>query len=226
MNLIIRGHIRNAFDNRNLYELIRDISSKMDLKIFVHSWSVVQTRTSWRYIPENKSPVDEDTVRSYFADLSHLVSSVIVDDEGSVPISGRKHGTIGHTPCPVLGYKYMFYGMLRAAEHVVASVPAEELVTQTRFDVMSNWGRFGRDQIVDFMLRKPTKRIQFIVEEAYNESTVGIDNIYMANARDMHDFLKHMYINLDEIDEANKRERHMGHQEWLTMFEAMKFNAQ
>lgn len=224
-NLIIRGHIRNAFGNRDLYDLVREISDRADISVFIHTWSVFQTSASWRRMPDDHNPVDEDQVRSYFSDLSPLIKKVMVDDEKKVELSGRLHGTIGHTPCPVAGYKYMFYGMLRAAEYVASVKPPEDLVVQTRFDVMSNWRRFSRGQIVDFVFRKPSKRIQFIVEEAYNESTVGIDNIYMANAKDMYEFIRHMYLNLDEVDEANKASRHMGHQEWLTMFEAMKFNA-
>ena len=61
-----------------------------------------------------------------------------------------------------------------------------------------------------------------MMEEAANESTVGIDNIYIAKAKDMYDLLHHMYYNLDEIDERLKKVRHMGHQEWLTMFEALR----
>lgn len=225
MNLIIRGHIRNAFGSRGLYDLVREMSDRSELSVFIHTWNVFQTSASWRRIPDDHNPVDEDKVRSYFSDLSPLIKHVIVDEDKKVPLSGKTHGTIGHTPCPVVGYKYMFYGMLKAAEHVASVVPPDDIVLQTRFDVMSNWRRFSRDQIVEFAFRKPSKRIQFIVNEAYDESTVGIDNIYMANAKDMRQFLRHMYFNLDEIDEANKAERHMGHQEWLTMFEAMKFNA-
>jgi hypothetical protein len=42
MILILRGHIRNSFDNNKLYELIKLIYEKnSDLMIYIHTWSIV-----------------------------------------------------------------------------------------------------------------------------------------------------------------------------------------
>ena len=221
MNLILRGHIRNSFDDKNLYYLISDLSEKQNIKLFIHTWNVVQTSLSWRHIPENKSKVDEELIVGYFKDLSHLVQDIIIEDDQNIKIEGRKEGNIGHSHAPILGYKYMFYGMMRAAECVLNRVGPDAMVTQTRFDIMSNWGSFRKERIIQFINTKPSKRIQFMVEEVADESTVGIDNIYIAKAKDMYDLLHHMYHNLDEIDERLKLTRHIGHQEWLTMFEAL-----
>ena len=222
MNLILRGHIRNSFDNKNLYNLTKELSNKQDLKLFIHAWNVIQTNISWRHIPENRSVVSQDLIKNYFEDLSCLIKDIIIEDDQNIKIEGRKEGNIGHSHAPILGYKYMFYGMMKAAENVLNHVGPDELVTQTRFDIMSNWGSFRKEQIIEFINTAPSKRIQFMMEEAANESTVGIDNIYIAKAKDMYDLLHHMYYNLDEIDERLKKVRHMGHQEWLTMFEALR----
>lgn len=224
MNLILRGHIRNAFGNRHLYDLIKSVSEVAELKIFVHTWNVMQTSLSWRRIREDRSEVKESTVLDYFSDLSPLFKRIIIEDERDVPIKGRTEGFVGHTPCPIRAYKYMFHGMCRAAECAYLGSAPEETTIQTRFDVLSNWRRFSNQQIIDFIARKPSKRIQFMMEEAYDESTVGVDNIYMATAKDMLDFIVRMRDNLDEIDECNKSMRHMGHQEWVTMAEAIEFN--
>jgi hypothetical protein len=221
MNLILRGHVRNSFENKNLYGLISKLSKIQEIKIFIHTWNVIQTNLSWRHIPENKTNVSEELIKNYFEDLSVLIEKIIIDDDKKIEIKGRKEGNIGHSHAPVLGYKYMFYGMMRAAECVLNQVGPNALVAQTRFDVMSNWGSFRKEQIINFINAIPSKRIQFMMPEVADESTVGIDNIYIATAKDMYDLLSHMYHNLDEIDERLKKIRHMGHQEWLTMFEAM-----
>jgi hypothetical protein len=225
MNLILRGHIRNSFSNDSLNRLVFEISKKHKLDIYVHTWSVLQSSRSWRHIPDDERAVDESMVLDYFDGLGVSIRRVIIEDESEVELKGRLDGTVGHTPCPIKGYKYMFHGMLKAAECVLEDAGPEDLVVQTRFDVLSNWGRFGADRIVSFMDVKPSKRIQFIMEEVADESTVGVDNIYMAKALDMHNFLKHMLDDLDEIDLKHKSTRHMGHQEWLTMFEAVDFFA-
>jgi hypothetical protein len=49
MILILRGHIRDSFDNNNLYELIKSIYEKNgDLMIYIHTWSIFQNNLSWR----------------------------------------------------------------------------------------------------------------------------------------------------------------------------------
>lgn len=224
MNLILRGHIRNAFGDRGLYDLVRRASEVTDLKIFAHTWNVMQTGLSWRRVPEDRSEVKDVTVLDYFSDLSPLFKHIIVEDDRDVPLKGRTEGSVGHTPCPIRAYKYMFHGMSRISEYVYLNSEPEEVTVQTRFDVLSNWRRFNSQEILEFIVRKPAKRIQFMMEELYNESTVGIDNIYMASAKDMHEFIRHMRDNLDEIDERHRSARHMGHQEWITMFEAIRFN--
>lgn len=223
MNLIIRGHIRKSFENTDLKNFIDEISQVCKVNVVIHTWKIFQSGLSWRRIQENNSNVTEDIIRSYFGKISESISSVIIDDESSLSISGRVVGTVGHTPCPILGYKYMFYGMMKAAEHVADQVGEDELVVQTRFDILSNWAVVDRKRMVEFFKKKPTKRIQFMMPEIANEDSVGIDNIYMAKSSDMRDFLRHMYNNLDEIDDRHKIARHMGHQEWLTMFEAQTF---
>ena len=224
MNLILRGHIRNAFLDNDLYELVNQVSKVTKLRIFAHTWNVKQTGLSWRRIPENLSSVDEKTIVDYFSDLSHLFERIIVEDEKDVPLKGRTEGTVGHTPCPIRAYKYMFHGMSKIAEYAFLNSNPEEKTIQTRFDLFSNWRRFEIGSILDFFAMKSSKKIQFMLEESHDESTVGIDNIYMASAKDMHEFIRHMLENLDGIDERHKAVRHMGHQEWITMFEAIRFN--
>jgi hypothetical protein len=225
MNLIIRGHIRKSFSNKILYNFIYSISKKNKLCIYIHTWNVFQSERSWRRIVADERAVEESTVRDYFDGLDVSIRSVKVEDEREVEIKGKKEGSIGHTPCPVLGYKYMFHGMLSAAESVLKDSGPDEMVVQTRFDILSNWAKLKEEKIVEFFDIAPSKRIQFMMEEVANESTVGIDNIYMARAKDMRDFLKHMLENLDDINIKHKSKMHIGHQEWLTMLEAVDFFA-
>jgi hypothetical protein len=223
MNLIIRGHIRKSFLNKRLYNLIHKISENRELHIYIHTWNVFQSERSWRRIVSDERSVDESAVRDYFDGLDVSIRSVKVEDERDVEIKGEKEGSIGHTPCPVLGYKYMFHGMLSAAESVLGDSGPDEMVVQTRFDILSNWARLKEERIVEFFDIAPSKRIQFMMDEVADESTVGIDNIYMARAKDMRDFLKHMLDDLDEINLKHKSKMHVGHQEWLTMLEAVDF---
>ena len=46
MYIIIRGHIRNSFETKELYNLIKYLSEKYTIKIYIHSWSVKQNNIS------------------------------------------------------------------------------------------------------------------------------------------------------------------------------------
>ena len=55
MILIIRGHIRNSFETKNLYNLIKEIHIIFPgLKIFIHTWNIFANNISWRNININE----------------------------------------------------------------------------------------------------------------------------------------------------------------------------
>ena len=49
MIILLRGHIRNAFTNKNLYTFIKNISDN-NTKIYIHTWNIISSNLSWRPI--------------------------------------------------------------------------------------------------------------------------------------------------------------------------------
>jgi len=208
-------------------------------KIFIHTWGIRQSSISWRMLHEDKTKVDEAAVREYFGDLGGFIESVLVDDDRELQVLGSREGNVASTACPVLGYKFMLYGMARAAEEAVRLTGRDALVTQMRFDVFTNWSPAREDEVLDFMRLEPSRweRVRFMIRPADSERelymrlgrwrswgaeydphwTVGVDNVYMARAGDMMDFQRHMYQNFDYL---NEKHRGLTHQEWISMFEA------
>ena len=78
LSLILRGHVRNSFDNEQLYNYLRDLADEYDLKIYIQTWNIQQTDISWRYVEKNETPVDEDLIYDYFQDLSGNVDKIMI----------------------------------------------------------------------------------------------------------------------------------------------------
>jgi hypothetical protein len=239
MNLILRGHIRNSFENSALHDLMLSVVAKVpDIKVYVHSWNVVQSSASWRGMEENKNKVTPEIISDYLG-IGKNLRSVVVEDDGDVCVPGRVTGTVASTPCPIKGYKMMFYGMMRGSELVLEDSDPEELVVQTRFDMLSNWIRMSPERIVDFLDARPGEGepIRFLIRPGENGRerelrldrwkrhgseyephwTAGVDNTFMATVKNMNRLLTHMYRRFDEVEAKYKR---TNHQEWLLMFES------
>ena len=71
MILLLRGHIRDSFNNNDLYNLLADISDIVDeLEIYIQTWNVLQSNMSWREIEQDDTIVDEYLIRNYFRRLN------------------------------------------------------------------------------------------------------------------------------------------------------------
>lgn len=63
MILIIRGHIRDSFKTRDLYHLIKELHIKFpDIKIFIHTWNIINNGISWRKLNVNHQCVNDDII--------------------------------------------------------------------------------------------------------------------------------------------------------------------
>jgi hypothetical protein len=134
----------------------------------------------------------------------------MIEDEHSVVLHGNTEGTVGRTPCPVKGYKSMFYAKLRVAEHVFNNVDHHETAVQTRFDILSNSFSTESEAIMRFLKNPPEnqERIKFMCQDY---PILGVENIYMARVDDMYNFIKYFYMNFDDIYVRHSETIHQEH---------------
>ena len=218
INILIRGHVRNSFDNDKFHLLIKEICDDFECDIYIHTWNVIQTSRSWRQIHDDRTVVDEEFLKKNLVDVWPRVKGLMIDDEESVVLHGNTEGNIGWTPCPVKGYKSMFYGKLRVSEYAFNHVAHDEIAVQTRFDVLANSFSISHEKIIDFIKNPPetTDRIKFID----SNPICGIENLYIARIYDMYNFIKYFYLNFDEIYTKHNRTIH---QEFPVFFERNNF---
>ena len=204
MILMIRGHIRNSFERKDLYSLVKELhASYPDLKIFIHTWNIFANNISHRPIIANNQSVDNQIIYDYFDDLKNLVQNIIIDDDTKINLIGDLSGNIGCNP--LIGWKNYWYGKHRAIEDLCnKNIDKDEVIVNLRFDIMDNSVNMSKDLIIDFIKnnneRLFTKNV-FIFDD---EQNFGIDNIYIGNIETMSKLINKFFYELDNILIQNK----------------------
>jgi hypothetical protein len=205
MIIIIRGHIRNSFETKKLYYLIKKIYIKFpDLKIFIHTWNIFANNISWRKIDINKKKVNMKIIYEYFGDLKHLIKKIIIDDDTKINLIGNLSGKINNGIMPIIGWKNYWYGKYKIIDYIYnLNINKNEMIVNCRFDVMNNSNCFDDKTIINFI--KNNSKVIFTknVFMFNDENHCGIDNIYIGNIDTLHKLIYKFYYDLDDILSKN-----------------------
>lgn len=208
MILIIRGHIRNSFETKKLYNLIKEIHAIVpDLKIFIHTWNIFANNISWRNIEINEECVNDQIIYDYFDDLGNLIKNIIIDDDTKINLIGNLSGQINNGPMPIIGWKNYWYGKHKIIDYLYnTNIDDTEIIVNIRFDILNNSNNLGEESeeiILNFIKNNCniifTKNV-FIFNDEYHN---GIDNIYIGNINTMYKLINKFFYELDDILNKN-----------------------
>ena len=204
MILIIRGHIRDSFENDKLINLVKDIYNiDTNLKIYIHTWNILANTISWRHIKPNNTIVTKDIIYNYFnnSGLSHLLEleNIIIDDDTKIELIGNVKGNINNGPMPIIGWKNYWYGKHKIIKHIYnKKIDENELIINLRFDILNNINNSLFTHIIDFI--KNNIGIHFTKNVFINDTeTGGIDNMYIGNINTLYKLSNYFYYFLDDI---------------------------
>lgn len=111
--LILRGHIRNSFQNNMLKQMmVQLIKSFPQLQIYIHTWNVFSNGVSWRHIAKNENIVTPELIKTYFGnEVSQHIHCIMIDDDSKIKLEGRLEGNL-YPGClmPIRGWKNYWYG--------------------------------------------------------------------------------------------------------------------
>jgi hypothetical protein len=200
MILVLRGHIRNSFDNLDLFNLIKEIYNiDNNLSIYIHTWNIIANNISWRHINSNNTMVTKETIYDYFGELRKLIDTIIIDDDKNIKLIGNLNGNINNGPMPIIGWKNYWYGKYKIIDYINnKKIDANETIINMRFDIMSNSNNFYIQEIIDFIKNNIGKEFNkniFIKDYECN----GIDNIYLGNINSMYKLTHYFNYFLDDI---------------------------
>jgi hypothetical protein len=200
MIIFIRGHIRNSFCDNKLYNLIKELSKipNSNLKIYIHTWSIINSSLSWRKVDANEIKVTEEMIKDYFMQLKSLIKNIIIEDDKQIKLIGNTEGKIGKGPCPLLAWKNMWHGKHKGLESI--NEDPDEILVNLRFDLFCNSNNARPELITKFINFNINKKEILTKNYFINEKeSFGIDNIYIGNLKTMKELTNHFYLNLDEI---------------------------
>ena len=204
MILIIRGHIRNSFETKKLYNLVKYIHIIFpDLKIYIHTWNIFANNISWRNITINEKSVNDKVIYDYFDDLGHLIKNIIIDDDTKIKLIGNLRGNINNGPMPIIGWKNYWYGKHRIIDYLYnMNIDENEMIVNCRFDVMSNSNNFNEVFIINFIINNCNK---IFTKNAFlfDYENYGIDNIYIGNINTQYKLINKIFYELDDILSKN-----------------------
>lgn len=200
MILIIRGHIRNSFQTKQLHNLVKELHIIFpDLKIFIHTWNIFANNISWRTINSNEECVNDKVIYDYFDDLGHLIQKIIIDDDTKINLIGNLYGNINNGPMPIIGWKNYWYGKHKIIDYLYnMNIDENEMIVNCRFDVMSNSNNFDEVFIINF-IQNNSKTIFTKNIFLFNHETNGIDNIYIGNIKTLYKLISKFFYELDDI---------------------------
>lgn len=215
MILVLRGHIRNAFDNLQLYEFIHQLSKKYKIQIYIHTWSIQQNNISWREIKNNFTKITYETILSYFQDLTCYIQKIMIEDDEKILLIGKKEGKILSTKTSLLGWKRYIYGQYRIIDFIYQSslFKKTDFIFNTRFDLFCNSYVFPKDEIIEFIEKYNQMKIEknyFMREGEY----CGLDNIMIGNVNSQYHLIHYLHYQLDEMLE-NLENQKLVHPEFL-----------
>jgi len=247
MILILRGHIRTAFNDNNLYNFLKTLSSFYGLEIYIHTWSIIQSHLSWRILPQDETPVTESLIHTYFRDLQPCIKHIIIDDDTTIAnhLIGSTEGILipGMCPIPRIAWKNYWYGKYRIIDHIKNTSPylptptltpaptpapdvATTLVVTMRFDFFHvNQLKYTGEQLAEFICNHiyqfpPSFHLN---KNIYlkNEPFQGIDNFYIGSINTVHRLAHHFHHNLDTILDPHLHPQYqeIGHWEYIVYHE-------
>ncbi len=233
MILILRGHIRSAFDNNQLINLIKEIYTiDKDLKIYIHTWNIFSSNLSWRSINQDNRIVTTQIIFDYFNDLASLIKMIIIDDDTKIQLIGKTEGIVCNSLMPIKGWKNYWYGKYKLIYNMYNIynlcniynlyniynpkpniIQKNEMIINMRFDILNNSNSFNHNLIINFIKKNYTQI--FIINKFLADSEfTGCDNIYLGNIDTMFKLSRIFFYNLDIIEKNNME---LKNQEFLVM---------
>lgn len=227
MILILRGHIRNSFDTKELYNFVKELYTIFPhLTIYIHTWNIFSNNISWRDIKTDDNIVEPSDIFDYFNDLKHLIKTIIIDDDSKIKLIGNLVGNVGKSKMPLKGWKNYWYGKYSIINYIYNTrTDKNEFVINTRFDLFSNSCSCNYDyaQIIKFLKRN---YIKVFTENKFlrNEYFGGIDNIYIGNIDTMYTLISKFYKELDNILICNNSHTDTGQEYFVFLLNTSLFN--
>jgi hypothetical protein len=200
--VLLRGHIRQSFENDSLYQFIKTLMEIYDVRMYVHTWNILQSKISWREMEKDETKVTPKKIRDYFKECP--IHWIKIEDDREIKLIGNLSGTVTKkSPMPMIGWKNMWYGMYANIDKIKKEVNNTTIpIVNVRFDLFDIFKHkinyISVDMAVQFIqdeYESNYKKNKFI----YERVRTGIDNIWIGNVTTMYKLITHFHYHLDKF---------------------------
>jgi hypothetical protein len=225
--ILLRGHIRNSFNDNKLYNVIHKLVTLFNVDIYMHTWDENEAKVSWRPLSNKKIKITTELIEKYFYGVKNNIKKIIIDNDENIELFGSTYGNISDSIIPKIAWKRMWYGMNKVC-NVAIQNNKYDLFISTRYDnadiILSVNIGYNINTIIDLINKfyeeknmKNKNQIQFLK----NSNDLGIDNFIMSNPSLMLLLCSRFFYNLDDVINSNPLTKY---QEFLVYYEAIKIN--
>ena len=212
--LVFRGHIRTAFDNTKMKELVELLNKSYSVEIYMQTWDKQECENTWRNVDKRLQCINvtEDMIYNYFGqENKHLIKKILIQDETKIKLVGNTEGCLKRTSMPVKGWKNFVYGLNESLNMIPEELRHEKNIISMRIDMMME--RLFHQYHVKFR-EEPERMVEFFVEriqymlkrywfkiDAMGPSIGGYDNCLFGNYDHLQELFYILNNHLDEIIE-------------------------
>lgn len=199
--LLLRGHIRNAFSNDNLYNFLGKIKSKYDVDIYIVCWDISESNKSWRKLDNNKRQINIQTINSYMRDIDIYKISILSDK--NIKLNGYLRHYNWKSSLPLSCWKNMWFGINSGIEFISSNNDNRnyDYILNTRFDLFTvpynNLNYENVDNYVDIIKHCIDNNTEFTFLR--KENNIGVDNFYIGKYNCMKQLVNEFNSKLDNI---------------------------
>jgi len=80
--LLLRGHIRNTFDNDSLYNFVKSLSSMYDIDIYISTFNIKNGGKIFMDGFIDNNIIDTNMIINYFRDIASLIKNINISTNG------------------------------------------------------------------------------------------------------------------------------------------------
>ena len=198
---MIRGHVRDSFQNDQLDKFLLLLSKEFDISIHIHTWNISEARkgSSWRHLEfQNLFIVNRYKYTSYFSPSNQKkIKHLYIDDDSTINLVGNLEGVVCKTLCPVIGWKRMFWGQNMIIKKIYDSNNKYDAVLSIRPDLFTRFNVSTSD-IIKMISEFKNKKISFL-QNKVSDNCVEVDNCFIGKVNFVYKLVKSMHEDLDSL---------------------------
>ena len=221
INLIFRGHVRDAFDNERLNSYVSEIRKSYEINIYINTWNEIECKRSWRSpssLVKRKTIITKDIIQKYFKTNCDLIKKIQIQEENDNNLIGdvlghkeTNNGLSSNCWMPKKGWKFFVYNAYESFK----LIPPEErnlLTLSIRLDMITTdrlvsiWHGFDKINIVKSFTAITKKYIASCdLNNKHSRicsiggSGIGFDNAFIGDYYYLFNLFKLLHHHLDYV---------------------------